>query len=105
MSANQEIRKRFHLCLDIGFEIMDLLETGGKTVAEDDDHELRVVEADRVLEVIKLHHPMEFSDKQTQMLGAMLAEVINRYGMSTCATWAIAHNIEHIMFDPEEVKT
>lgn len=102
MSPSVKDRAEFHACLDCAMEILDLFETGGQatTFFGIPGRELHV---DRVIEIIKLHYTGEINAVKTDMIGQLCADVIGQDGFNSCAMWKIAHNLDHIFYDPSIV--
>lgn len=100
MSATQQERKTFHLCLDIAMECLDLIESGGKPLGP-----FFAIDSTAFINAIKLHRPDEITDEQIELTGQLLAEALTQHGLSTCAMWTIAHTLEHIFYAPEKIQT
>lgn len=104
MNITTQTRERFHTCINCAIEIIELMQTGGKSV-ELFGLEGRSIEHTEVLDLVKLHYQADLTDEQVFILGKMLAKVITERGMTTCSVWSIAHNLEHIFFDVDQLKT
>lgn len=103
MSPNQQKRKQYQLCLDMAMELMDLLETGGSVIPFVDGIDAIAISSENFIGVIKLHRPEEVTREETDMIGELLASVLSDHGLTSCAMWSIAHNLEHIFYSPEKL--